>query len=98
MRNVSITYLNGQGITLAAVIHEPAGFDEGKHYPVVVIAHPGGDVKEQTAGLYARKLAEQGLLAIAFDDSYQGASTGLPRANWRTLTSTPKISALSSTT
>ncbi|MFK8331792.1 alpha/beta hydrolase [Pseudomonas sp. BJa5] len=79
MHNVTIPTLNGHGITLAAVIHQPAGFDTGKQYPAIVVAHPGGGVKEQAAGLYAQKLAEQGLLAIAFDASYQGESTGLPR-------------------
>ncbi|WDY55868.1 alpha/beta hydrolase [Pseudomonas sp. PSKL.D1] len=79
MHNVTIHTLNGHGITLAAVIHQPAGFDAGKQYPAIVVAHPGGGVKEQAAGLYAQKLAEQGLLAIAFDASYQGESTGLPR-------------------
>ncbi|MDZ3992235.1 alpha/beta hydrolase [Pseudomonas sp. Teo4] len=94
MRNVSINNLNGQGITLAAIIHEPVGFDEGKQYPAVVIAHPGGGVKEQTAGLYARKLAEQGLLTIAFDASYQGESTGLPRQLENPYVRTEDISAV----
>ncbi|MDH0893060.1 MULTISPECIES: alpha/beta hydrolase [unclassified Pseudomonas] len=79
MQKVSIPTLNGQGITLAAVIHQPAGFDASKQYPIIVVAHPGGGVKEQASGLYAQKLAEQGLLAIAFDASYQGESTGVPR-------------------
>jgi uncharacterized protein len=79
MQKVSFKNLNGQGITIAAVIHFPEGFDQGKRYPAVVVAHPGGGVKEQTAGLYAKKLAGHGLVAIAFDASYQGESTGEPR-------------------
>ena len=79
MPNVTFPNLNGQGITMAAVIHLPAGFDASKKYPAVVVSHPGGGVKEQASGLYAKKLAEQGLIAIAYDASYQGESTGLPR-------------------
>lgn len=79
MRPVSISNLNGQGVTLAAVVYEPVGFDENKRYPAIVVSHPGGGVKEQTAGLYARRLAEQGFVTIAYDASYQGESTGQPR-------------------
>jgi hypothetical protein len=79
MQKISIPTLNGQGIKLAAVIHQPVGFDASKQYPAIVVAHPGGGVKEQASGLYAQKLAEQGLLAIAFDASYQGESDGTPR-------------------
>ena len=79
MQKVSIPTLNGQGVTIAAVIHQPANFDANKKYPVIVVAHPGGGVKEQASGLYAQKLAEQGLLAIAFDASFQGESSGEPR-------------------
>lgn len=79
MPDVSFKNLNGQGVTLAAVINFPAGFDEARKYPAIVVTHPGGGVKEQTAGLYARKLAESGFITIAYDASYQGASTGLPR-------------------
>ena len=79
MQSVTFQNRNGQGITMAADIHTPAGFDAARRYPAIVITHPGGGVKEQAAGLYAAQLAEQGFIAVAFDASYQGASSGAPR-------------------
>lgn len=94
MEKVNFKNLNGQGVTMAAVIHFPNDFDQGKRYPTVVVAHPGGGVKEQTAGLYAKKLAENGLVAIAFDASYQGESTGEPRQLENPYVRTEDISAV----
>lgn len=93
-KEISIQNHNGQGITLAAVINFPEGFDESKTYPAVVVSHPGGGVKEQTAGLYARKLAEHGFITIAYDASYQGASTGLPRQLENPYVRTEDVSAV----
>ena len=94
MPNVTFKNLNGHGITMAATINFPAGFDESKTYPAVVVSHPGGGVKEQAAGLYAQKLAEAGLITIAFDRSYQGASTGEPRQLENPFVSTEDVSAV----
>ncbi|MGA6137004.1 alpha/beta hydrolase [Acinetobacter dispersus] len=93
-KEISIQNHNGQGITLAAVINFPEDFDESKTYPAVVVSHPGGGVKEQTAGLYARKLAEHGFVTIAYDASYQGASTGLPRQLENPYVRTEDVSAV----
>lgn len=79
MGKVSFPNSNNETITMSAVVNFPADFSEGRKYPAVVVSHPGGGVKEQTAGAYARKLAEQGFVTIAYDASYQGESTGLPR-------------------
>ena len=66
-------------ITLAGNVYYPKGFNRNQKYAAIVVVHPGGGVKEQTAGLYARKLAEEGFVTLAFDAAHQGASGGLPR-------------------
>ncbi|RPD39789.1 alpha/beta hydrolase [Chitinophaga barathri] len=67
------------GIDIAANVYTPANYDASKKYPAVVVAHPNGGIKEQTAGLYAQRLAEAGYITIAADAAYQGASGGEPR-------------------
>ncbi|WP_245869933.1 alpha/beta hydrolase [Pedobacter ginsengisoli] len=67
------------GIDIAANVYTPANYDASKKYPAVAVAHPNGGIKEQTAGLYAQRLAEAGYISIAADAAYQGASGGEPR-------------------
>lgn len=74
-----VQYTRNDGISIAANVYTPAGYDKTKKYPAIVVAHPNGGVKEQVAGLYAELLAKQGYIVIAPDAAYQGASGGTPR-------------------
>ena len=79
MGKISFQNSNNKSITISAVINFPSGFDEKKKYAAIIVSHPGGGVKEQAAGTYAKRLAEQGFISIAYDASYQGESGGKPR-------------------
>lgn len=68
-----------KGIAIAANVYTPPNYNDAQKYPAIVIAHPNGGVKEQVAGLYAQRLAEQGYITITADAAYQGGSGGTPR-------------------
>ena len=72
-----VTFKNHFGITIVADMYEPKQY-EGK-LSAVAVSGPFGAVKEQASGLYAQEMAERGFLAIAFDPSYTGESSGEPR-------------------
>ncbi|MDK7146638.1 alpha/beta hydrolase [Corynebacterium pseudokroppenstedtii] len=78
-KDISIKTLNGYDTILSAVINFPPEFDASQTYPAIVVSHPGGGVKEQTAGLYAKKVAEYEFVTVVYDASFQGASSGEPR-------------------
>jgi fermentation-respiration switch protein FrsA (DUF1100 family) len=66
-------------IVIAGILHTPEDFDEAKKYSAIVLSTPGSSVKEQIGSIYASNLAKQGFVALTFDPSYQGESTGEPR-------------------
>ena len=64
---------------MAGNLFLPSSIGKTKTYPALVVVHPFGGVKEQTAGNYARRMAEKGYVTLAFDASHQGESGGYPR-------------------
>ena len=73
-------FFHSEGERIAGHLYVPTT-DKVKHCPAVVVVTPWGGVKEQTAGIYAQKLAKEGFVTLAFDHRSYGASEGVPRWN-----------------
>ena len=87
-----VTFKNQYQMTVAGNLFVPNGLDPAVKHPAIVVGHPMGAVKEQSANLYATKMAEQGFVTLSLDLSFWGASEGQPRMRCRPI-STPKTSA-----
>lgn len=79
VKKQQVTFHNRFLIDVAGDLYFPANYVSSKKYAAIIVGHPFGGVKEQTAGLHARKLAELGYMTLAFDASYYGESGGYPR-------------------
>lgn len=67
------------GVVLAGTLYLPADFTSNRTYPAAVVTGSWTTVKEQMAAVYARKLAERGLVALVFDFRNYGERDGEPR-------------------
>lgn len=74
-----VRYQNRYGIEIAADLYRRKDLDESTDHPAIVIGPPHGGVKEQGPGVYAQELARRGFVAIGFDPSHNGESSGQPR-------------------
>ena len=72
-----VTFETQYGLTLAADLYTPK--DAKGKLAAIAVSGPFGAVKEQSSGLYAMRMAERGFVALAFDPSYTGESSGEPR-------------------
>jgi fermentation-respiration switch protein FrsA (DUF1100 family) len=73
-----VIFKNRYGITLNGDLYLPKNTATAK-LPALAISGPFGAVKQQSSGLYANQMAERGFIALAFDPSYTGESSGEPR-------------------
>lgn len=74
-----VRFQNRYGFDVAGHLYLPQNFDKGGSYKAVVVSGPFGAVKEQASGLYAQELAKDGFVALAFDQSMTGESSGVRR-------------------
>jgi fermentation-respiration switch protein FrsA (DUF1100 family) len=75
----AVRYRNRYGIEIAADLYRAKSLDESVAHSAIVIGPPHGGVKEQGTGVYAQELARRGFVALGFDPSYNGESSGEPR-------------------
>jgi hypothetical protein len=73
-----VSFKNRYGITLSGDLYLPKNAGNGQ-LSALAISGPFGAVKQQSSGLYANQMAERGFIALAFDPSYTGESSGEPR-------------------
>ncbi len=64
---------------IAGNVFLPPNYNKNKSYPALVVITPASGVKEQTAGIYAEKMAKKGYITLAFDHRSYGESGGFPR-------------------
>lgn len=74
-----VTFPNQYKMTVTGNLFLPKNKDQRVRYPAIIVGHPMGAVKEQSANLYAAKMAERGFVTLAIDLSFWGESTGEPR-------------------
>ena len=74
-----VTFQNQYKMQVAGNLFTPKSLDRNARTPALVVGHPMGAVKEQSANLYATKMAEAGFVAMSIDQSFWGESEGQPR-------------------
>ena len=74
-----VRFENQYKMKVAGNLVIPKRREEGRKLPAIIVGHPMGAVKEQSATLYARKMAEFGFITLAIDLSFWGGSEGEPR-------------------
>src|SRR5437763_6486090 len=74
-----VTFKNQYNMTVAGNLLIPKNLNQNSKSAAIVVGHPMGAVKEQSANLYAQKLAEQGFVTLSLDLSFWGQSEGQPR-------------------
>jgi fermentation-respiration switch protein FrsA (DUF1100 family) len=74
-----VSFVDQYKMQVAGDLFMPKNLDQSVRHPALVVGHPMGAVKEQSANLYATKMAEAGFVALSIDLPFWGESEGRPR-------------------
>src|ERR1700704_4954549 len=62
-----VSFKNQYGMNVTGNLFVPNELDRNTTTPAIVVGHPMGAVKEQSANLYATKMAERGFVTMSLD-------------------------------
>jgi uncharacterized protein len=74
-----VTFKNQYNMKVVGNLFTPKDLNKNTKNPAIIVGHPMGAVKEQSANLYATKMAERGFVTLSLDLSFWGESDGQPR-------------------
>jgi fermentation-respiration switch protein FrsA (DUF1100 family) len=74
-----VIFKNQYKMDVAGHLFIPKRLDRNKKNAAIIIGHPMGAVKEQSADVYASNMADRGFITLAVDLPFWGGSAGEPR-------------------
>jgi fermentation-respiration switch protein FrsA (DUF1100 family) len=74
-----VTFKNQYKMDVSGHLFMPENLDRNKKHAAIIVGHPMGAVKEQSANVYAANMAERGFVTLSLDLSFWGESAGEPR-------------------
>jgi fermentation-respiration switch protein FrsA (DUF1100 family) len=74
-----VSFSNQYKMEVVGHLFIPKTFDKNQKHPAIIVGHPMGAVKEQSADVYASNMADRGFITLAIDLSFWGESEGEPR-------------------
>src|SRR5205085_6189995 len=67
-----VIFKNQYQMNVAGNLFVPNAMNRNAKNPAIVVGHPMGAVKEQSANLYAAKMTERGFVTLSLDLSFWG--------------------------
>jgi uncharacterized protein len=74
-----VAFKNQYNMKVVGNLFTPNDLNKNTKNPAIIVGHPMGAVKEQSANLYATKMAERGFVTLSLDLSFWGESEGQSR-------------------
>lgn len=74
-----VTFKNQYKMDVIGHLFIPNNLNRNAKNPAIIVGHPMGAVKEQSADVYASNMANRGFITLSIDLSFWGESAGEPR-------------------